>query len=186
MSHAQKGIARLVDVAHYILEQLPYHNTTKIRLSCLLYYSYCWSIVWDEKRLFNDRFIRGRTHPVIIKLSEIFGQHPVTFVTHAYLSQYLQAGVRELDDDSTETIDGVLKFYGDKSGIWLSDLSRLEDPFRLTEVGCTIQDNLIYDYYSSIVTESEPVLDFVKAKGRIWILGESRNQEGIPSDGNDC
>ena len=49
------------DVASYILRELG--KTTTMKLQKLVYYSQAWSLVWDEKALFqeSDRGVGERT-----------------------------------------------------------------------------------------------------------------------------
>lgn len=64
-----------------------------------------------------------------------------------------------------ETIDGVIDFYGDKSAQWLSDLTHLENPWKITREDAGLKEgergNVVikladmHEYYSGLgVTEA--------------------------------
>lgn len=44
----------IFDVAAYVLDKLGVMTTMKLEKLC--YYSQAWSLVWDERRLFPERF----------------------------------------------------------------------------------------------------------------------------------
>ncbi|MCG7276629.1 Panacea domain-containing protein [Corynebacterium singulare] len=47
-------MARVNDVARYILENVD-SGVSTMKLQKLVYYAQAWSLVWDEKPLFNSR-----------------------------------------------------------------------------------------------------------------------------------
>ena len=49
----------IFDVAAYVLDKLGVMTTMKLEKLC--YYSQAWSLVWDERRLFPERFEHGPT-----------------------------------------------------------------------------------------------------------------------------
>ncbi len=63
-----------------------------------------------------------------------------------------------LSKESKETIDAVIKFYGDKSGAWLSDLTHRERPWLDAREGLAegergnveITHAAMADYYGSL------------------------------------
>lgn len=97
---------------------------TAMKLQKLCYYAQAWSLVWDDKPLFKDRFQAWALGPVCPRL----------YQTHR--GQYLigKKGVAgdpdKLDKSMRETIDIVLEHYGDKSSQWLSDLTHQESPWK--------------------------------------------------------
>jgi uncharacterized phage-associated protein len=116
-------VASALDVAAYILARRG--GMTAMKLQKLVYYSQAWSLVWDERPLFDDRIEAWANGPVCRTL---YDQHR---------GQFRVAGVvggdpERLDDDARETIDAVLSYYGDRSAQWLSDLSHLEAPWQKT------------------------------------------------------
>ena len=109
------------DVAEYILRSRG--DMTAMKLQKLVYYAQAWSLVWDERPLFNERIEAWANGPVCRSLYadhyRQFSVSPGTLVT----------GQPQLDDRARATIDAVLEFYGDKSAQWLSDLTHLEAPW---------------------------------------------------------
>lgn len=109
-------------IAEYILRSRG--DMTAMKLQKLVYYAQAWSLVWDERPLFGEAIEAWANGPVCRKLYSAhhkqFIVSPRTLITDETLN---------IDKEATETIDGVLRFYGDKSAQWLSDLTHLEDPW---------------------------------------------------------
>ncbi len=114
-------MATVFDVAAYILEQRGVVTTWKLQK--LVYYSQAWSLVWDEKPLFEEEFEAWANGPVC---RDLYDYHKGLFeVKHVSIGN-----ASALSDDQKETINIVLKFYGHKAPQWLSDLTHLEDPWK--------------------------------------------------------
>ena len=109
------------DVSDYILNQLG--PVTSMKLQKLVYYGQAWSLVWDEAPLFNERVEAWANGPVVPAL---FNAHRGEF----RVTQEPHGDYRNLTADQRETLDSVLKFYGDKGANWLSDLTHREAPWR--------------------------------------------------------
>ncbi len=62
-------MAQLNDVARYILE-LQGGEVSTMKLQKLMYYSQAWSLVWDEKPLFDAHIEAWANGPVIRELFE--------------------------------------------------------------------------------------------------------------------
>jgi len=110
------------DVAQYILEQRGATNT--IKLQKLVYYCQAWHLVWEECPIFNDRIEAWANGPVI----------PSLFFAHQGLFSIGPdsniGGSNNLGVSEKETIDVILREYGDKSSQWLVELTHLEDPWK--------------------------------------------------------
>lgn len=114
-------MASVFDVAAYILRERG--PMTAMKLQKLVYYSQAWSLVWDERALFDDRIQAWANGPVVPRL---YQHHRRQFMLDG-----LGLGDPEaLDDVGRETIDIVLDFYGKKSPQWLSDLTHMEPPWK--------------------------------------------------------
>jgi uncharacterized phage-associated protein len=119
-------MATVLDVAAYILEKAG--PMPAMKLQKLVYYSQAWSLVWDDKPLFPNRIEAWANGPVVRDLYEAHrGQFQVT--------RLACGNPAALSLSECETIDGVLRFYGDKPGQWLSDLTHREEPWRESRNG---------------------------------------------------
>lgn len=119
-------MATAFDVAAYILEKQG--AMTAMKLQKLVYYSQAWSLVWDEKPLFNERMEAWANGPVVAALYD--------WHRGAYnLSRCPAGNPSALTGAECETIDSVLASYGDKSSQWLSDLTHSEEPWKEARKG---------------------------------------------------
>lgn len=138
------------DVAAYILFKLG--EMTTMKLHKILYYCQAWSLVWDEKPLFDEEIEAWANGPVI---RDLFYYHKGNFTI-----SNLPIGNKELlNKNQSETIDSVLKYYGVKSAQWLIELSHLEDPWKNARTGLKQNDRgnkvisleSMAEYYSSLI-----------------------------------
>lgn len=114
-------MATVNDIAAFVLAERG--AMTAMKLQKLVYYSQAWSLVWDERPLFEGQFQAWANGPVSPMLYE---QHRGQF----QLGPGSIAGnPAELDQAAQRTVRSVLEFYGDKSAQWLSDLTHSELPW---------------------------------------------------------
>ena len=107
------------DVAEYILQGRG--TMPAMKLQKLVYYSQVWSLVWEDRPIFNDRIEAWANGPVVQPLYTAHRrQYDVTTVN---------GDPSKLGVDDRETIEAILEFYGDKSSQWLSDLTHNEEPW---------------------------------------------------------
>jgi len=139
-----------LDVASYVLEKKG--PLTAMQLEKIVYYCQAWSLVWDNVPLFEDRIEAWMNGPVIPTL---FEQHKGRFKIGI---SDINGNFNNLSDVQRETIDEVMKFYADKSGQWLSDLTHREKPWIEARQGLAldqrgnneITQSAMHEYYSSI------------------------------------
>ncbi len=123
-------MARVRDVAAYIISKL--RSVDVMKLQKLLYYSQAWSLV--ARRVF-------KTYQ---------GQYKVSCA--------LEGDKTSLTEDEGGTVDAILRFYGDKEGFYLSELTHKEDPWMDARKGLAPGDKSdreitkasMRDYYSSL------------------------------------
>lgn len=109
------------DVAQYILSKLGAITTWKLQKLC--YYSQAWSLVWDDKPLFNERIEAWANGPVIPALYEKHrGEYSISSIEDGDPSK--------LNKNQRETVDAVIEVYGAKDSNWLSALTHNEAPWR--------------------------------------------------------
>jgi uncharacterized phage-associated protein len=114
------------DVAAYILQKRG--SMTAMKLQKLVYYSQAWSLVWDETPLFAEKIEAWADGPVV---RELYEHHRGQFL----VNEWPWGDSSALKPEARETIDSVMKFYGDKPALWLSQLTHQEDPWREARTG---------------------------------------------------
>jgi len=149
----------VLDVAAYILEKQPKRRPiTAWKLQKLVYYCQAWSLVWDEKPLFKEEIFAWANGPVV---KELYKQHKGMF----YVKELTRGISKSLTLNQKDTIDHVLKAYGDKSAQWLSDLTHLEQPWIEARKGlksgergeAEISLSAMHEYYSGVDIEGKPI-----------------------------
>ena len=143
-------MANVFDVAKYILKKQG--EMTAMKLQKLVYYSQAWSLVWDEKPLFDEKIRAWANGPVV---PDLYNLHRGEFSVHADM---FPGDPKNLTNDEKETIDAVLKTYGDKPSQWLSDLTHLESPWKDAREGLQMGERgnkeislaAMVEYYSSL------------------------------------
>ncbi|WP_084158919.1 Panacea domain-containing protein [Solidesulfovibrio alcoholivorans] len=120
-------MASSLDVAQYILEKMG--PLTTIKLQKLVYYSQAWALVWDDEPIFDDEIQAWANGPVAPRLFfKHQGQYRIDSIPEGDSSR--------LKDYHKETIDVVIRDYGNKNSQWLVELSHLEDPWKMARRGC--------------------------------------------------
>lgn len=138
------------DVATYIMERRG--EMSAMKLQKLVYYSQAWHLVWEEKRLFPDRIEAWANGPVAPSL---YREHRGQFK----IKTWSKGSADALSDDQMESVDAVLKFYGPKGAVWLSELTHREAPWREAREGLPpgarssveITPAAMVEYYGSLV-----------------------------------
>ncbi len=142
-------MATVHDVVQYILKR--HGPISAMKLQKLLYYCQSWSLVWDEKPLFAARIEAWANGPVV---PSVYACHRGQFE----ISKWSQGDANKLNSEQRDTIEGVLKFYGDKTAQWLSDLTHREKPWQDARTGMgdgergnkVISLASLHEYYSSL------------------------------------
>ena len=110
----------VLDVAEYILEKKKFIPAMKLQK--LVYYCQAWSLVWEDRPMYKNKIEAWANGPVVVTLY------------HAHKGKYLLDSVggdsSKLSSPDIESIDAVLKYYGNKSSQWLSDLTHQENPWK--------------------------------------------------------
>lgn len=120
-------MANVFDVAKYILEKRGTMSTMKLQKLC--YYCQAWSLVWDDKPLFNEEFQAWANGPVCpILFSKTQGRYSVN-------ADDEDGGEKNLTDEQIDTIGKVLEYYGGHDAQWLSQLTHMEAPWNEARKG---------------------------------------------------
>jgi uncharacterized phage-associated protein len=149
-------MANVFDVAKYILEKQG--PMTTMKLQKLVYYCQAWSLVWDEKPMFEEKIQAWASGPVV---RELYDVHKGLF----QISSLDKGSIDNLKPEEKKTIDVVLKAYGDKPSQWLSDLTHMEQPWNDAREGIALGENCeneitqasLAEYYSSLPPDCDPV-----------------------------
>lgn len=142
------------DVAEYILRSRG--EMTAMKLQKLVYYSQAWSLVWDERPMFEEPIQAWANGPVCRSLYS--AHHKQFSVVPGYIMP--QHTAPNLDDRAMGTVNAVLNFYGEKSAQWLSDLTHMEAPWIKARERANVKDGEpseeeillsdMHEYYSGI------------------------------------
>jgi uncharacterized phage-associated protein len=109
------------DIAAYILQQAG--EMTAMKLQKLVYYAQAWSLVWDERSLFDERVEAWANGPVVPALYE---KHRGRF----QLADWPDGDSSALSALERETVDAVIDYYASHPSQALSDLTHREQPWR--------------------------------------------------------
>ncbi len=116
----------IFDVARYILEKLGTTSTMKLQKLC--YYCQAWSLVWDDAPLFNEEFEAWANGPVCKELfNATRGMFSVTAKDECGNSD-------NLTDNQKNNINLVLDYYAKHNAQWLSQLTHMEEPWKLARL----------------------------------------------------
>ena len=116
-------MSNIYSVSNYILKKLGIISTIKLQKLC--YYCQAWSLVWNEKPLFNEQFEAWANGPVCRELYKITkGKFEIDSSIFNN-----NKNVKELSKIECKTIDAVLKKYGKKDGYYLMQLAHTERPW---------------------------------------------------------
>ena len=121
-------MATVFDVASYILQKKGRMSTWKLQKLC--YYSQAWNLVWTEKPLFDEDFEAWSNGPVC---RELFYKHKGIF-----LIDKIEGNPHALIPAEKETVDMVLRDYGDMDAYELRELTHSEDPWKNARNGLGI------------------------------------------------
>lgn len=143
-------MATIHDVAAYVLGKR--RSMSAMKLQKLVYYSQAWSLVWDDRPLFESRIEAWANGPVA---PDLYARHRGEFTIHGW------AGDPDaLEKDERESVDAVLEYYGPMSAAELSQLTHREPPWRDARKGVPagerceneITHAAMAEYYGSLVS----------------------------------
>lgn len=141
----------IFDVAKYILEQLGEMSPMKLQKLC--YYAQAWSLAWDNKPLFHEEFRAWRSGPVCCELYDISKRKDLI------KTQDIPGDSDKLSNNQKNSINIVLADYGNRDGLWLSLLSKSEEPCRRAFRFCEAPNEIIAKdsmavYYRNLISEN--------------------------------
>lgn len=145
----------IFDATYYILDKIG--QTTSMNLQQLCYYSQAWSLGWDNTALFEEDFEAWSSGPVCPELYNIFSLPKDFNVDVEKLKPYISGYC--FFEDEKETLDVIIKDYGDKEPHWMSELIRKERSWLETRRDLSLKESsntviskeMMLKYYSSLV-----------------------------------
>jgi uncharacterized phage-associated protein len=120
-------MASVLDVAAYILKKSGSMTTWKLQK--LVYYSQAWTLAWDDKPLFSQEIQAWADGPVCPYLYE---EHRGKYTINR---EGIAGSLKNLDSEQKSNIDLVLDAYAEKSGLYLSQLTHQENPWKEARKG---------------------------------------------------
>lgn len=111
------------DVAQAILERIG--SITTLKLQKLVYYCQAWSLVWDDRPITTSHFEAWANGPVSPSL---FRRHQGDFLINE--RNNLRGNSSSLDDEAIETVEAIIRDYGDESSHFLKELTHQESPWK--------------------------------------------------------
>ena len=148
-------MVKIFDVAKYILETRGEMSTWKLQKLC--YYCQAWHYTWTERRLIEESFQAWRNGPVCPELYEVLKDR---FMINA--EDFKFGDSSKLDADEKESVDVVLKEYGDLFPYELHEMAHQETPWIDTRGDLPKDENStaeislksMGDYYGSVVYDA--------------------------------
>ena len=144
-------MATVFDVAKYILHKKGRMSTWKLQKLC--YYSQAWSLAWTERPLFEEDFEAWTNGPVC---RQLFYAHKGLFeISEDELSQ---GDYNALTSDEQDTVNIVIRDYGDMDPSELREQTHVEDPWKNARAGLgtwdrgdrIIEKSAMGEYYGSL------------------------------------
>ena len=117
-------MATVFDAGKHIIDKLGTLDTWKLQK--LVYYCQAWSLVWDEKPLFDSRIEAWANGPVC---KELYDAHKGQYSIGVSSSLWSGANPDALTPSERDTVNSVLEHYGGKPGHYLRELTHLEQPW---------------------------------------------------------
>lgn len=116
-------MATVFDVAKYILNECGKISTWKLQKLC--YYSQAWHLAWTGSPIFSEDFQAWANGPVC---PDLFHTHQGKFSVVA--SDIPDDKCDGLTDDEQDSINVIIRDYGDMEPYALRELTHSEDPWK--------------------------------------------------------
>lgn len=125
------NIVQAIDVGQYVIDSFYKNNRsiTTLKLQKLVFYCQAWSMVWDDEPLFDEDFEAWVNGPVVVSLLHSLQGF------YSCPREIEGAEVSHLTDNQKDTIDHVLKYYGDFTSSQLVELTHREAPWKNAREG---------------------------------------------------
>ena len=134
-------MCKAINVAEYIINTIPVDN---LKLQKLLFYSQAVHLVLNKTPLFNDRieaWMYGPVVPSVYKKYKKIGYE---------ILQPSKTQKATLSDSEIESIDMVIDYYGNMTGVQLVTKTHQESPWKdvyVANKNILITNESIYNYF---------------------------------------
>lgn len=147
-------MANVFDVANYILKKKG--PTLTWKLQRLVYYTQAWHLAWEETPLFDEDFEAWANGPAS---RDLYDQHVGKYELNP--GEFEGGDEEALTDGEKDTVDIVLKHYGDKESFELSGIACWERPWHEARKGLKpgergkvpIDKDTMLDFYSGLIRD---------------------------------
>lgn len=116
-------MATVFDVTKYILYKCGKISTWKLQKLC--YYSQAWHLAWTGDYIFEEDFEAWANGPVC---PELFHAHQGKFSVD--INDFSKGALENLTEDEKDSVNIVLRDYGDMEPYDLRELSHSEAPWK--------------------------------------------------------
>jgi uncharacterized phage-associated protein len=149
----------IFDVARYIIGAIGCDEISTVLLQKLCYYSQAWHLVFTEKPLFAEDFLRWEYGPVCRELWDI--HKGLMTIKNGHIPEEICLR-GQFSSSNCGAIDHALVRYGSMAPFAISKLTHEEDPWLLTKKDCVIPKKMIMDYYFSKSDDEGPVCEGIE------------------------
>ena len=121
-------MVKVDDVAALILERSPSMNIWKLQRLC--YYCQAWHLTWESRSLFPERieaWARGPSIPILYDEAKVWWGDLAPWLQ---ILAWPVGNSSKLAPNEVESVQAVLKYYGNQETEWLNDQSSREEPCR--------------------------------------------------------
>jgi len=147
-------MANVFDVAEYVLSKRGPESTTKLQK--LVYYCQAWSLAWDGMPLFQEDFEAWMNGPIC---PELYNAYNGVFIVSSGFFKNFTSDNPGFTQDNLDSMNTVIRDYGDKAPYWLSELVYKENPWKLARHGLSfgepshnlITKTSIQEYYEGLL-----------------------------------
>lgn len=142
----------VIDIAECILKKTG--AITAMKLQKLVYYTQAWHLVIKEKPAFEEKIEAWANGPVVPSLYRVHRKH--------FMVETVGGDCSKVSSSVKSIITPVLKVYGKRTALELSDLTHSEAPWKDARIGIEngvnskreITKQKIFDYYSSLTAKN--------------------------------
>ena len=138
----EREMARITisDIAKYFIARADEEEVimTHLKLQKLCFYAQAWSLVFDDKQLFNQPFQAWAHGPVCPQLYQKYKSHSGRQI-HVRKGTSFDNDI--FSNEQLETLDVVWEAYSRYDAKYLEKLTHKEDPWKLARGSCSPGDS---------------------------------------------